>query len=190
MRLTPTLVLCALLPLQPAFAAGVHQHGAAQLDLILDPPMLAVSIRSPLANLIGFEHRPESEQEQADWATLQHQLQQAEHQLQLPDAADCSLSKVALHQPFKETDTYDAHSHGHSHSHDQHDHSADDEHQEHADLMVEYHYLCADSAQLKQLQLPLMQHYPGIERLDVQLITPSGQHLSQLRQGETLLELP
>ena len=56
--------------------------------------------------------------------------------------------------------------------------------------MVEYHYLCADSAQLKQLQLPLMKHYPGIERLDVQLITPSGQHLSQLRQGETLLELP
>ncbi|SEA96871.1 ZrgA family zinc uptake protein [Marinobacterium iners] len=186
MRLITPLLLCALLPLQTAVAAGVHQHGVAQLDLVLDPPMLAVSIRSPLANLVGFEHRPMSEQEQADWTSLQQQLQQAGHLLQLPAAADCSLSKVALHQPFKETDTHDAH----SHSHDQHDHSSDDEYQEHADLMVEYHYLCADSAQLKQLQLPLMKHYPGIERLDVQLITPSGQHLSQLRQGETLLELP
>jgi hypothetical protein len=188
MRLIPPLLLCALLPLQTAVAAGIHQHGVAQLDLVLDPPTLAVSVRSPLANLIGFEHRPVSEQEQADWTRLQQQLQQADHLLQLPAAADCSLSKVALHQPFTEMDTHDGH--GHSHSHDHHSDSADDEHQAHADLMVEYHYLCADPAQLDQLELPLMQHYPGIERLDVQLITPSGQHLSQLRQGETLLELP
>lgn len=187
MQLIKPLLLCALLPLQPLLAAGVHQHGIAQLDLVLEPPMLAISVRSPLANLIGFEHRPASDQERADWQQLKQQLQQAELQIQLPAAADCSLSRVALHQPFMDEPSSDGHNHGHDHG--QTDSHAHDE-ETHADLMVEYHYLCARAERLQQMTLPLMQHFPGIEQLEVQLITPAGQHLRSLSQGEQVLSLP
>jgi hypothetical protein len=185
MRLIKPLLFCALLPLQPLLAAGVHQHGSAQLDLVLEPPMLAISVRSPLANLVGFEHRPASAEEQADWQQLKQRLQQAELQIQLPVAADCSLSRVALHQPFMDERPSD----GHNHGHDETDRHAHDE-EAHADLMVEYHYLCAEPERLKQLELPLMQQFPGIEQLEVQLITPAGQHLRHLSQGEQVLSLP
>jgi len=186
MRLFKSLLLCALLPALPASAGQVHQHGVAQLDLVLEPPLLAIAIRSPLANLVGFEHQPGSADEQEAWERLLRQMRQAEHQIGLPPAADCSLSQVELHQPFPAT-AEQHHDHGHDHEHG-HDHGA--ETPPHADLMVEYHYLCADSDQLQTLELPLMKHYPGIETLEVQMLTPSGQHLRQLSSGEQVLTLP
>lgn len=183
MRLIKPLLLCALLPLPQLQAASVHQHGVAQMDLVLEPPMLAVSMRSPLANLLGFEHRPASAQEQSEWMELKQQLQQAENQLILPQTADCSLSQVALHQPFSDHSSERGHSQNHDHDH-AHEETA------HTDLMVEYHYMCANPEQLTQLELPLMQRFPAIERLEVQLITPSGQHMRTLTQGEQVLPLP
>jgi len=183
MRLIKPLLLCALLPLQPALAADVHQHGVAQLDLVLEPPMLAVSVRSPLANLLGFEHRPASAQEQSEWMQLKQDLQEADKQLTLPPTADCNLSQVTLHQPFPDHSQESGHpnDHGHDHAHEE---------TTHTDLMVEYHYMCASPEQLTQLELPLMQRFPAIERLEVQLITPSGQHMRTLTQGEQVLPLP
>lgn len=186
MRLLKSLLFCTLLPALPASAGQVHQHGVAYLDLVLDPPLLAVSIRSPLANLIGFEHQPGTADEQAAWEQLLRRMRQAGHQISLPPEADCSLSQVELHQPFPTTSGQDHdHDHGHVHAHD---HGA--ETAPHADLMVEYHYLCADPDQLQALELPLMKHYPGIESLEVQMLTPSGQHLRQLGAGEQVLSLP
>jgi len=186
MRLLKSLLLCALLPASLVTAGQVHQHGVAQLDLVLEPPLLAIAIRSPLANLVGFEHQPATAAEESAWEELLLKMKQAGHQISLPAAADCSLSQVELHQPFPAT-TGQHHDHSHDHAHD-HDHGA--ETAPHADLMVEYHYLCANADQLQMLELPLMKHYPGIDTLEVQMLTPSGQHLRQLNTGEQVLTLP
>lgn len=183
MRLTKTLLFCAMLSPQLTLAAGAHQHGVARLDLVLEPPLLAISFHSPLANLIGFEHRPDSAQQQTAWVQLQQQLQQATPLIHLTPAADCSLSQVELHTPFTNSPRQDDHEHEH-----EHDNSYDET--AHVDLTVEYQYLCAQPSKLKQLQLPLMQLYPGIEHLEAQLLTPSGQHLRSLTAGEQLLALP
>lgn len=179
MRLIKTLLCCALLSPQLTLATGVHQHGVARLDLVLEPPLLAISLRSPLANLIGFEHRPASAQQQTDWRLLQQQLQQAQQLIRLAPAADCSLSRVELHTPFTDAPRQDNHDHDTSYGQTAH-----------MDLMVEYQYLCAQPSKLEQLELPLMQLYPGIEHLEVQLLTPSGQHLRNLTAGEQVLSLP
>lgn len=159
-----------------ACAVGIHQHGVAQLDLALEPPQLSVAIHSPLANLIGFEHPPATPQQQALWVGLQQQLQQAQQHIVLPDAAACTLQAVRLSAPFAD------HEHNHDHDHD-HDHS-------HADLSVEYDFHCTQAAALNSLQLPLMQNFPAIERLDVQMLTPSGQHFFHLNHLEHRLPLP
>lgn len=196
MRLLKSLLVSALLPASLATAGQVHQHGVAHLDLVLEPPGLAISFRSPLANLIGFEHQPATPEEQAAWERLLQEIKQAGHQISLPAEADCSLSQVELHQPFPATSAlqdrgHDHHDHDHRHEHDhEHEHVHEEAADHHADLMVEYHYLCADADQLKRLELPLMGDYPGIETLEVQLLTPFGQHLRQLGSGEQELPLP
>ncbi len=179
-RKTSLLLLLGtgLLP-QAGLTAGVHQHGVAQLDVVIEPPALTLALHSPLANLIGFEHPPATAEEQALWAELQEHMQQPELQLLLPQAADCSLQSSDMNDPF-------AHHAQHSHTHeDEHD----DDH-DHADLTVEYHFHCTRSEYLKHLDLPLLQNYPGIEKLEVRMLTPSGQHLQILQTPDQRLTLP
>lgn len=70
----------------------------------------------------------------------------------------------------------------HAHDHD-HDH-------DHSELTVEYQYNCTQPQQLKQVQLPLLQNYPGIEKLEVRMLSPAGQHLQSLGGQEHRLTLP
>ncbi|MBA4502363.1 DUF2796 domain-containing protein [Marinobacterium marinum] len=179
----PHALLLALLPLPGLMAAGVHQHGVAQLDLVIEPPLIAVAFSSPLANLTGFEHAPSTADEQQIWDRALAQLRRSEELIRLPAAADCSLSRADLHLPFipetgQQTSTQ-AHAHDHAHE------GSDTGH--HADLMAEYQYLCANSAALEALEFPLMQVFPAIERLDIQSITPTGQHRHTLTHGQTRL---
>ncbi|GAA0681245.1 DUF2796 domain-containing protein [Marinobacterium maritimum] len=188
MRLPLRILLTALLPIQNLMAAGVHQHGAAQLDMVIEPPLMAISFSSPLANLTGFEHRPSSDAEQQSWDDTLAQLQRAEELIQLSAEADCSLSRVDLHLPFTAKSRIQSNEHEHEH---EHEHAHDDVSQNsHADLMAEYQYLCANSPALKVLQLPLMQRFPAIELLEVQMVTPSGQHQRTLTAKQTGLQLP
>lgn len=179
MRLRPAWLLITLLPLKTLLAAGVHQHGDAWLDLVLAPPQLALTLTSPLANLTGFEHRPASTEEHAIWQHTLNQLRRAETLIQLPAAADCSLSRVDLHLPFNAS-APDEHEHEHN--------AVSDE--LHADLTAEYQYLCAQPRALTHLSLPLRQQFPAIERLQIQLVTPSGQHRRTLTAGQDRLVLP
>lgn len=173
-------LLLTLLPMPLLQAADVHQHGVAQMDLVLEPPLLAIAFSSPLANLTGSEHQPVSAEEQKAWTRLQVQLKKADALIQLPTQADCSLRRVDLHLPFTVN----------TGTHDHHQHTDDTRHTQHADLMAEYQYLCANSAALTQLTLPLMSAFPAIERLEVQLITPTGQHQRSLEKSQTELSLP
>jgi hypothetical protein len=183
-KLTASWLLTLLLPAPSLIAAGIHQHGIAGLDMVIEPPMVAIAFSSPLANLTGFEHQPASAEEQEHWDATLAQLQRADELIQLPAAADCSLSRVDLHLPFTAKSDHQSHDHEHQQAQDEHQHIA------HADLMAEYQYLCANSQALTTLQLPLMQRFPAIEQINVQLITASGQHQHTLTAGQTELPLP
>ena len=173
MKKASFVLLGVLLP-GLASALGVHQHGVAQLDVVLEPPLLGVTLHSPLANLLGFEYAPVTAQEKSRWNELQQQLRHADQQLALPAAAGCRLESVALGDPFA--------NHNNDHDHD-HDH-------QHADIMVEYLFHCSQAQKLRQLQLPLMGNFSAIERLQVRLLTPAGQHQRELSGGQQELSLP
>lgn len=166
--------------LATVISAAPHQHGTAHFDMVLEPPTLLVSISSPLANLVGFEHRPQTDEQEIRMQALQQQMQHPEALIVLPAAADCSLSRVLLQNPFPEN----------SHNHD-HDHTADDySHEHHAELMAEYHYVCARPEYLDQIELPLMQMYPGIEQLRFQFIAADRQHREDLPAPQQTILLP
>ena len=58
------LALCgAMLVAANAGAAPAHVHGIARLDVAIDGEALQLSLESPLANLVGFEHAPSNAQE-------------------------------------------------------------------------------------------------------------------------------
>lgn len=163
---------------------GAHEHGVASLNLAIDGNQVMLELDSPAVNLLGFEHAASQPEDIAKVAAVKAQLRQADQLFELPAAADCSLSSVALASPL-----FAVAEHEHEHEHEEHAHESDHDHAEHehkghehphADIEASYSFTCNQPEQLSKLQLPLFKMYPGLQRLNVQAITASGQMGAEL----------
>lgn len=156
---------------------GRHEHGVGELDVALEGGVLELELRSPAANLLGFEHAPRSAEEHRQVARLREQLGQAQALFDLPAAADCRLTAQQLDSPlFATTD----------HAHDEHDEHGD----AHSEVHARYRFDCRAPAALDALDAaPLFRAFPATIRLQVQLIGPRGQQGGELRAGASRLAL-
>jgi hypothetical protein len=157
---------------------GAHEHGTAELNVVLDGQRLEIELKSPAMNLLGFEHAAKSDADKAKVAALQGQLQAPQGLLGL-GSGDCSLTEHKLESPlFAAAQTHKGHSHG---AHQDHD-------AEHSEIHAHYQFNCEQAQALKQLDLAeLFKAFPGMEKIQVQLIGPAGQQGLELGQGKTTL---
>ena len=159
----------------PTHNAAAHQHGLGHLDLVLEDQQLVLELLIPAEDLLGFEHAPQTPEQQAQLDDLQATLEHAEKLFALPAAAQCSLDSIKLQSPlFAEP----------VHSGD----DADAAHQ-HADISAHYHFSCARVERLDQLEVTLFQLFPGSTQLLLQAITPSGQYGGELSASSNHIEL-
>lgn len=179
----------ALLPLALAHAQShehaehgsldKHEHGVASLNVALDGNTLEIQLESPAMNIVGFEHAASSAADQAKVAAVRQQLQQPQALFALPIEARCAL---------KEHELLGALFAAHADEHDEHGADEQDEEQGHSDISAHYQFDCATPAALQTLELgSFFGSFPGTEKLDVQLIGPSGQQGVQLKPGNTRL---
>lgn len=199
----------ALLPLAIAHAAGhdhdhdhehaehgslgAHEHGVAQLNAVFEGKTLELELESPAMNLVGFEHAATSAADKAKVAAAHSSLQQPLALFGL-EATDCKVTKQALESPLfagsehAHDDDHDEHDHAehkHEHKGDAHDH-ADGE--SHSDIHAHYQFDCQRPDALKQLNLDaLFKQFPGTEKIQVQLIAPSGQQGVELTPAKATL---
>lgn len=148
---------------------GKHEHGVASLNVALDGQTLEIQLESPAMNLVGFEHAATSDADKAKVAAVRQQLEQPQTLFALPIEAKCALQESELESPlFGEA----------KHEHADHDHG--DEHG-HSDIDASYRFACANAEALKTLELgSFFGSFPGTEKLEVQLIGPSGQQGAEL----------
>ena len=150
---------------------GSHKHGAAELDIALDGRVLEVELRSPAMNLLGFEHAPRDDAEERKVAETFAQLQQPDTLFGLPSEAQCELDEANLESPLFAED---------SHGHEQHDAGT------HSDVHAHYRYSCNAPGALVGLDLQgWFRAFPGIEKIETQLIGPNGQQGKLLRAEQT-----
>jgi ABC-type Zn2+ transport system substrate-binding protein/surface adhesin len=176
---------------------GAHEHGTAELNVVLDGQTLEIELKSPAMNLLGFEHAAKSDADKAKVAGVRSQLEAPQALFGL-SAGNCTLSEQALESPLfadakahKEHDhKHDKkHAHKHDHKHKHAEHKADEHgHDEHSDIHAHYRFTCQQPQDLKQLDLAeLFTRFPGTEKIQVQLIGPNGQQGLELGQGKTTL---
>ena len=173
----------ALLPLHAAQAANhehshahaheehasldAHEHGVASLNVALDGQTLEIQLQSPAMNLVGFEHEAKSEADKAKVAAARQHLEQPQALFALPIEAKCALQDSELDSPLFG-----------GHAHEEHEHA--DEHG-HSDIDASYRFACANAEALQTLELgSFFGTFPGTEKLEVQLIGPSGQQGAEL----------
>lgn len=157
-----------------------HEHGAAQLNVVLDGKVLELQLESPAMNLVGFEHAAKSDADKAKVAAARSQLEQPQPLFGL-NAGDCKISNQELESPLF-AEHADSHEHEHEHEHEKsHD-------SEHSDIHAHYTLDCQKPEELKQLNLgELFKRFPATEKIQVQLIGPNGQQGLELTPAQPTL---
>jgi len=151
-----------------------HEHGAARLNVVLDGQALELQLESPAMNLAGFEHAANSAADKAKVATVRGQLQDPQALFGL-NAGDCTLSEQELESALFEEAAHD----------EQH---ADEDESEHSEIHAHYQLDCKKPSELKQLNLSeLFKRFPATEKIQVQLIGPSGQQGVELTPANASL---
>ncbi len=131
--MTRSLLAVALLLAPPALAGserglGAHEHGQSRLDIAVEGSVVAMELRAPGADIVGFEYAPASEEEEAAVAAAKETLGQPLSLFVLPDAAGCTATDARVALVFEDADG-DEHAHGEEHG-DEHAHGEEhgDEH--------------------------------------------------------------
>ncbi|MEE4667005.1 DUF2796 domain-containing protein [Pseudomonas alliivorans] len=171
----------ALLPLAVAHAAeehdhdhnaehgslGAHEHGVGRLDVVLEGKTLEFEFDSPAMNIVGFEHEATSAEDKAKVAKARELLLKPNALFSIADAANCSATSVKLESPlFGDKDD----------DHEEHAKDGDADHHEHSEIHGTYKFVCDAPAILKKLDLSqIFKTFPDTRKLQVQLISPSGQ---------------
>jgi hypothetical protein len=174
----------ALLPLAVAHAAqehdhdhdhehgslGAHEHGVGRLNAALDGQTLELELESPAMNLVGFEHAATTDADKAKVAAVRAQLEKPLALFNLPKAAGCVVASQALESPLfgDQPEADDDHDH---------DDEAKGEHpHDHSEIHAHYQFTCSTPGALKTLDLAnVFNTFPATQKIQVQLISPSGQ---------------
>lgn len=172
----------ALLPLAAAHAVdehdhdhehgslSAHEHGVGRLNAALDGQTLELELESPAMNLVGFEHAATTDADKAKVAAARAKLENPLVLFNLPKAAGCKIATQELESPLF-GDKPDA-----DDDHDEADKDGHEHHHEHSEIQAHYQFSCSAPGALKTLDLAnIFNTFPATQKIQVQLISPSGQ---------------
>ena len=149
-----------------------HEHGVGRLNAVLDGKALELELESPAMNLVGFEHLATTDADKAKLAAARKQLEQPLVLFSLPKAAGCVVSSQELESPLfgdKPDDDHDHATDGKGAAAHDHDH-------DHSEIHAHYQFTCATPTALSNLDLSqVFKTFPATQKIQVQLIGPSGQ---------------
>ncbi|GGY57490.1 hypothetical protein GCM10011297_32660 [Bacterioplanes sanyensis] len=150
---------------------NAHEHGIARLNLVMHDDTLMLELQSPAANIVGFEHAPQTAEQKQQLAQAQQQLALLPTLLKSPHR--CQLHHADVRTPGMSPQPDDHHHHG--------DSSTAEGHGEfHADYV-----LSCEAIEL--LTFNLMAMFPAIQQLEVQWITDKHQGYQRLTPAQPQL---
>lgn len=158
---------------------SAHQHGLGKLNIGLDGNKLIIELTSPAANIVGFEHAPEDEQQSHEVHEAIELLKEGENLFALTKKAQCSLHEAHVESDMDLGDhkEHDTHHQEHKDTYPEKDHA---EGSVHSEFEGTYHFECKNPSSLKDIDVLLFSRFPGFEELEVQILTPKGQTAVEL----------
>jgi hypothetical protein len=146
----------------------------AHLNVAAQGADLYLEFISPAANIVGFEHPPRTDAQRTAVKETVETLKGGEALIVLPAGARCGLT-----EPIVDTDI-DSDPSSESEDAHQHEQHEADEHKRHSEFKAEYHFVCKHPEKLGHIDVMLLRDFPGIERIEVQLLTGTKQTALEL----------
>jgi len=174
-----------------------HQHGLVEFNIAQQGKQLLIEVQAPGSDLLGFEHAPETDQQQRQLQAAQDQLQQPQQLFSLASAAQCKLLSVDVqhnlappvdgeHATKDEAKEHEEHA-GKDDAKEHEEHEEHEEQGEHSGFSAQYQFRCDNIKGLKQISSRWFEHFPASEKIDVQLITDAGQKSLSLTANQAVI---
>ena len=113
-----------------ATAQSTHVHGQGQVSMAIDQNLLSMTLESPGADIIGFEHEARTAEEKAAVREALKQLSDPMFVIQLPESASCKVIQASSEVTSENGDE----GHADHEEHEEHaDHDDHDDHEKHGD---------------------------------------------------------
>ena len=169
-------------------SANAHSHGDAELAIVLEGAMITVELETPLYNLLGFEHHPETAAQKAKVEMAEDQLQKGEALFVFNANAKCNLisesKAVHLFDEDHHDDEHDEHD-----DDEHHDEHLDEQEDSHKDVLLQYQYRCTKPSSLENVSVNLFEFFEDMSDIDVTYLGPSTQKQVSLTRKNTQMDL-
>lgn len=142
---------------------GKHVHGEVTVNIALEGRTLALGIDAPAAQALGFEKSPRDDRERAAVKAVDDWFRSGRNMLGVPPAAGCRLTQAEFTPPKLGGG--------------------------HADYRGTYLFDCAAPQALAWIEVWALRRMQGLEKAEVNLVTPAGQRQETLRGGAVRVTL-
>lgn len=172
-----------------------HAHGIGDLNIVIEANELLIEFISPAANIIGFEYQPSTDGEKQALEDAQANLNQPEILFELSATAQCNIQQIEVKSSLISDHEGEEDDHGdqneeHSAEKSEQEHEEHhDEGQAHAEFHAQYVYYCDNTEELSEINVLLFELFPFTEKLNVQMISESGQSAKTLNNDNFLIDL-
>jgi hypothetical protein len=155
---------------------GAHEHGTESLTMAFEGDRIAVDLEAPGFDIVGLEHTPESDEDQAAIETARTQLQRPEELFRFSEAAACNVIEAAVEQFGKDNHEGDGHAaDGHEEARaDTHEVENHEDGGRHTEFHARYTFICGDPVSLSAIEFPYFDRFPNAEKLEVQMAAEAG----------------
>lgn len=147
----------------------IHNHGAGRMTVAIEEGAVQVHLTSPAVNFLGFEYSPTSQSEVDSVVASKAVLSSPENVLSI-QGSNCSINsvQVSVLGPAGRSMVTQEH-------HDQEHHDDGSEPNEHSEISAEYLFSCTDNQVPDSVNVHLFARFPGLQRIEVNWVSESGQ---------------
>ena len=164
-------------------SADAHTHGGAEVAIVLDGNDVTIELDSPLYNILGFEHAPETDAQTATLEQAELQLEQSAALFTFNAAANCSTLSNDLHVALFDKDAHEEDEHDEDHHEDDH------EEETHKDVLLTYGFSCQNPAKLKNVTINLFEFFPELSEVSATYLGPATQKQLVLTRKQRQMDI-
>ena len=180
------LVTCSLGA--SAAAQSTHVHGQGQVGMAIDQNLISMTLESPGADIVGFEHEARTAEEKTAVIEALKQLSDPMFVIQLPANASCKVVQASSEVTSENGDEGHA-DHEEHEEHADHDDHEKHENEAHGSFIAEYQLECATIAAIDSIKFVYFDHFRNAQSLMVVLIDKNGQHRHEISRDNPILYL-
>ncbi|MFH4465241.1 zinc uptake protein ZrgA [Vibrio diabolicus] len=169
---------------------GAHVHGHVEFNIAQDGKDLLVEITAPGADVVGFEHAPENEQQEQALKQAIATLEDSNTLFAINAQANCDIEEAYVnHNLSTPHEDHDHSEHDHddhaNHDHEGHEHHEEHENGGHGEFSVQYRFSCDQVNQLSHIQTDWFNQFPTTESINVNIFTDTMQSAIKLSKDNS-----